>query len=218
MKNYGNALRSIRESKNMSLESLSDSTVSKSSLSKFERGQIDLTFKKLIGVLNRLNVSFSEFDLIANNYNLDPNTWLHNSVKSAYESESLITLNALAFHEKENWEKTKNIQHKLNFIMTQALIHDIDKTEVNHEDLDFISNYLFDCEIWGRYELVLYGNTMSALSYEMMLSLSKELIRKASFYKKVTSNYETILNIITNTIIIALEKNDKKPSLFFCFF
>ena len=67
MKNYGNALRSIRESKNMSLESLSDSTVSKSSLSKFERGQIDLTFKKLIGVLNRLNVSFSEFDLIANN-------------------------------------------------------------------------------------------------------------------------------------------------------
>lgn len=218
LNNYGFALRTIRESKNVSLESLSGSTISKSNLSKFETGQIDLTLNKFISVLNKLNVSFTEFELIANNYNLDTTSKLFDIVNTAYEMESILTLKGLAITEKDKWERDKNIRYKLNYIMIEALIHDIDKEKVNQEDVSFIIDYLFSCEIWGKYELVLYGNSMSILKYETIITLSKELIHKVNSYKKIMPNYETIINIITNTTIMSVEKNDKNTSFYFLSF
>lgn len=102
--------------------------------------------------------------------------------------------------------------------MIEALIYDIDKIKVNEEDISFIINCLFNCEIWGNYEMVLYGNSMSILNYETIVALSKELIHKVASYKKIMSNYETIINIITNTIIMSVERNDKNASFYFLSF
>ena len=62
----GRTLRKIRVGKQVSLSSLADDSLSKSQISRFERGESEISCIRLIHLLNKLNISLDEF-LIAHN-------------------------------------------------------------------------------------------------------------------------------------------------------
>lgn len=65
----GRTLRKIREGKNISLCSISDEYLSKSQISRFERGESEISCIRLINILDKLHVSLDEFMIIHENYN-----------------------------------------------------------------------------------------------------------------------------------------------------
>lgn len=64
--NFGLTLKKIRKSKKYSIEDLASIEVSKSAISRFERGEIDIAFSKLVMILDTLHVSTEEFISLAN--------------------------------------------------------------------------------------------------------------------------------------------------------
>src|SRR5699024_11715267 len=61
MKKYGGTLREIREQKGYSMQQLASGILSVSFLSKFERGESDISFAYITRLLERLSLSFEEF-------------------------------------------------------------------------------------------------------------------------------------------------------------
>lgn len=63
-KDLGKTLRTIRKGKQVSLNSLADENLSKSQISRFERGESEISCIRLINILDKLNVSIDEFMVI----------------------------------------------------------------------------------------------------------------------------------------------------------
>lgn len=218
MKNisYGRIIREIREGKKITLDMLADEVVSKSMLSKFERDQADISLSRFIHIIGKLHITFAEFFLLVNSFEKDDFELFNSIVREAYENESMIILDRIISEQEVKWKEKQIIYYKLNAIMVKALKNNIkaEKNLILNEDINILSNYLFDCENWGNYELNLYGNSMSILPYEFIVTLSKELISKVSVFQNSQGNLEKILNLIINTILICLKERDLKSALF----
>ncbi|WP_201726277.1 helix-turn-helix domain-containing protein, partial [Lactobacillus helveticus] len=63
---FGKTLRKIRKNKQVSICSISDENLSKSQISRFERGESEISCIRLINILDKLNISIEEFMIIHN--------------------------------------------------------------------------------------------------------------------------------------------------------
>ena len=84
-KKYGKAFRTIRNQRAFKLTSFENVGISKSALSKFERGQSMLKFDKLILALNELSVTLAEYEQYLNDFQLNAHEQLlQNIAQSLY--------------------------------------------------------------------------------------------------------------------------------------
>lgn len=57
----GKTLRKIRKSKQVSINSIADEHLSKSQISRFERGESEISCIRLINILDKLHITLDEF-------------------------------------------------------------------------------------------------------------------------------------------------------------
>ena len=57
----GKTLRKVRQGKQITLCSVADENLSKSQISRFERGESEISCIRLINILNKLHISLDEF-------------------------------------------------------------------------------------------------------------------------------------------------------------
>lgn len=89
MKNYGEAFRYFRKLNGYSLEHAAADSISKSQLSRFERGETEISISKFFEILSNINVSIENFCNYLDNYkrselddflvNLSPNFYSLNT-------------------------------------------------------------------------------------------------------------------------------------------
>ncbi|HEO6964476.1 TPA: helix-turn-helix transcriptional regulator, partial [Streptococcus agalactiae] len=60
-KELGKTLRRLRKGKKVSISSLADEHLSKSQISRFERGESEITCSRLLNILDKLNITIDEF-------------------------------------------------------------------------------------------------------------------------------------------------------------
>lgn len=63
----GITLRKIRKGKKISLSSIADSNLSKSQISRFERGESEISYIRLINILDKLHITLDEFIILHDN-------------------------------------------------------------------------------------------------------------------------------------------------------
>lgn len=63
----GITLRKIRKGKQISLCSIADSNLSKSQISRFERGESEISCIRLINILDKLHITLDEFIILHDN-------------------------------------------------------------------------------------------------------------------------------------------------------
>lgn len=63
----GITLRKIRKGKQISLCSIADDNLSKSQISRFERGESEISCIRLINILDKLHISLDEFLILHDN-------------------------------------------------------------------------------------------------------------------------------------------------------
>ncbi|SJZ54964.1 transcriptional activator, Rgg/GadR/MutR family, C-terminal domain-containing protein [Pilibacter termitis] len=86
---------------------------------------------------------------------------------------------------------------------------------LSEEEKQKISTYLFSIEEWGVYQLLLYLNSMATFNVEMILSLSKDLLSRTSFYKVIPKNRRLIIRILLNSITVFLENRNMRYAKYF---
>ncbi|AXJ13291.1 helix-turn-helix domain-containing protein [Streptococcus pluranimalium] len=186
--NLGQTLRKIRQSKNITITQLEDGCLSKSQISRFERGESEISCIRLINLLNKLNVTIDEFIAIHNSNMLPQFQTLIHNIKRLYSRNDVESLKILLnVNSKYN---TKSLENTMLKSILFTLTPNISPSE---EELIELSDYLFSVEIWGFYEIVLLGNCIRSLSYDTVFLLTKEMVK----------NYRFSLNNKTNKILVS---------------
>ncbi|WP_432361013.1 helix-turn-helix domain-containing protein [Sporosarcina sp. UB5] len=208
MKAYGETLRQIREQKGLTMKELSDGICSVSFLSKFERGDSDITLGLFTRLLEKLMVGFDEFLFVHRDFQPSRLEQFFKAVSSAYQRRDSDVLRKLKEQELKKWKQTgvKTYQYHVLMIQVFEMIVDnkaIDE-EINKEHIQSLADYLFHVEVWGHYEFMLYNTTILFLNTDMVLQLSRTAYEKSIRYREFQKVDDLIATIIMNTIIYLL--------------
>lgn len=89
--NPGLTLRKVRKSKQISLCYVADEHLSKSKISRFERGESEMIYSRLINILDKLNISLDEFLILHDNdyTNTKSLTSLLQSIRKQYSIKNI---------------------------------------------------------------------------------------------------------------------------------
>lgn len=166
--NIGQTIKTIRLNKNIKVNNLYSSLLSRQAALKFESGASDTTVSKFLIILDRLNLSLEEFQslyLSSDNKNFYYTTqYINLFYKKDIEALKSLSKEAEIEYKKTNLEKF-NHYSALTLLMIDYLSN---KEETNHLALKVIVDYLFTCEEWGYYEITLFTNSLIYIPSEFV--------------------------------------------------
>ncbi|EGQ2915766.1 Rgg/GadR/MutR family transcriptional regulator, partial [Staphylococcus pseudintermedius] len=158
----GITLRKVRNGKQISLCSLADEHLSKSQISRFERGESEISCIRLINILDKLHITLDEFLILHNEGYTKTESFANlvqyirkqyllqniDNIKSLLSAPSNYTLNS--------FEKT----------MVKSILYTMDSNIFpTDEELLQLTDYLFKVKKWGYYEIILLGNCVRTINY-----------------------------------------------------
>ncbi|WP_083301312.1 Rgg/GadR/MutR family transcriptional regulator [Streptococcus sp. HMSC034E03] len=218
MKNYGEAFRYFRKLNGYSLEYAASDSISKSQLSRFERGENEISLSTFFELLSNINVSIENFCNYLEHYkrselddflvNLSPN----------FYSLNTKGLEEIKNEQQKLFEKSGGKIHRINTIMVQGLLNQIDCNHIdcnhidcNHivsrEDLNLVYDYLFQKERWESYEITLIGNLYHLFEIDYIYMVGKEILERTHYYEKIGKNRNLVVSACLNFWFSCLENS-----------
>lgn len=208
MKNYGEAFRYFRKLNGYSLEYAAADSISKSQLSRFERGENEISLSTFFELLSNINVSIENFCNYLEHYkrselddflvNLSPN----------FYSLNTKGLEEIKNEQQKLFEKSGEKTHKINTIMVQGLLNQIDCNHaVSRDDLNLVYDYLFQKERWEYYEIMLIGNLYHLFEIDYIYMVGQEILERTHYYEKIGKNRNLVVSACLNFWFCCLENS-----------
>lgn len=208
----GKVIREIRLSKKLKVKNVYNNILERPSVSKFEKGISDTTSEKFFKILDNLNISLEEFFFRYNQNNESEDfDFLQNYTKFFYDDD----VNSLRKLENEMYQKYKQYQQdKLLYysILANLTISSISKEALDEQKLKILTEYLFRCEDWNYFEIILFTNSMDFFSKDTILLLYKRLRDKLEEFKQIRKYNNELFVLVNNILVIFLIANDLNTS------
>jgi Rgg/GadR/MutR family transcriptional activator len=201
----GITLRKVRKGKQISLCSVADEHLSKSQISRFERGESEISCVRLINILDKLHITLDEF-LILHDEDYKKTESFANLVqyiRKQYSSQNINNIACLL-------SNTSN--YNLNSIektMVKSILHTMDSTITpSNEELLQLTDYLFKVEKWGYYEIILLGNCVRSINYNSYFLLTKEMLNNYIYTSLNKTNKRIVTQLAINCFILSIDKEE----------
>lgn len=204
----GLILKQIRTNKGISLQDAAKDIVTSSYLSKVEHGENEISFSKMLLLLNRLNVSMSEYMTEYETHIPDFETAINRDLTAAYESLSIEQLKIIQNKIMHEWNKEKSSNIYNQYIIAKVFIADLSDNDLAPQDIAYIQNYLFNIEQWSRYEYWFFSTTLIRLPENVILALARDLLLKSDFSSKNIQNLDTYTGLLLNIAIKGIHNNN----------
>ena len=201
----GITLRKVRKGKQISLCSVADEHLSKSQISRFERGESDISCIRLINILDKLHITLDEFLVLHNedytNAELFAN--LVQYIRKQYSSHNIKNIAALlsdsSLYTLNSFEKT----------MIKSILHTMDSSIIpSNKELLQLTDYLFKVEKWGYYEITLLGNCVRTINYNSYFLLTKEMLNNYIYSSLNKTNKRIVTQLAINCLILSVDKEE----------
>lgn len=203
----GKTLRKIRKGKQISLCSIADSNLSKSQISRFERGESEISCIRLINILDKLHISLDEFLIIHNNNSTKTESFgdLIQHIRKLYSSQKFDSIIKLlsnsSSYNLNSFEKT----------MVKSILYTINNNFApSEEELLQLTDYLFKVENWGYYEIILLGNCVRTVKYNSYFLLTIEMLKNYIYSSLNKTNKRLVTQLAINCLIISIDKNESQ--------
>ena len=202
MKQYGETFRQIREQKGYTMRQIADGILSVSFLSKFERGESDISLTYITRLLEKLSMSFEEFFYLHDGVGPEQLEYFFDKADESYVQRDLNQLRELRKIALEKWETYGLEAFRCNTLMLDVYESIIqgELVDSNDDAIDALYHYLFHVEVWGYYELRLYNSTMLLMPMEMVMTLSKTALEKSNHFGKLQKNDHIMIRTLLNTL------------------
>ncbi|MBE5906304.1 MAG: helix-turn-helix domain-containing protein [Lachnospiraceae bacterium] len=180
--NLGKKFHEFRTNRNISLKQVADESVSVSQLSRFERGESDLSVTKFFHALENMKAEISEFMAVVKDYEQTETIRFMSQLVPLEYKRDTVGFQRLFDEQKENFAKNPSVyQYHLNMILAQGFICKCDETvPFPKEYMDEISDYLFTVEKWQIYELILIGNLYLFMDIPLLHRMGQEIVKNFS--------------------------------------
>lgn len=224
MTNFGEIFKKFRESRGLKLKDVAKAGISTSQLSRFEKGETDLTISKFMLILDEINMPIDEFMYAVHDFHRDELNELLSKIRHFVSNHDVEGMKKLLYSQMESDPKQEKF-HKLNIILLKIRLQDLSgENYYNEKDLKNLTDYLFSVEYWGYYELLIFANTLDVLKHDVFMVLSREMSRRSDFYKEIPNNRRLISTMLLNGYITCVEREKFLDALYFekqlnqCFF
>ena len=197
--NLGQVFKNLRTNRHISLKQAADDVVSVSQLSRFERGESDLSVGKFLTALGNMKIEVREFMDAVNNYrHTEQIRFMHALIPLEY-ARDIEGFRQLRMEEDEKFRKHPEIYHyHLNSILLQGFICKCDPSiPFPKEYVDQVTDYLFTTEDWNIYELILIGNLYLFIDIPLLHRMGQEILKRQDYYCEIGSQK----NIVTLTLL-----------------
>ena len=185
MPNYeqlGKVFHDFRTNRSVSLKQIADENVSASQISRFERGESDISLSRFLRVLDNMHVEMNEFmAAVRGNDKTETIRFMSQLVPLEYQRDK-AGFQRLFREQKSKYEKNPSVyQYRLNMILAQSFICKCDETvPFPKEYMDEVTDYLFSVEEWKIYELILIGNLYLFMDIPLLDRMGREIVANHS--------------------------------------
>ena len=168
LKKFGEIYKLFRESRKITLREIEYKGISRSQLSRFEKGETDLTITKFLLALEQINVPIEEFMYVANDFKRDHFYQLIDEVKQCFLKRNVAKLHKMLIKLMENDDLS--IFSTIEIIFLKIKLQELSNEEYfSDTDINRITDYLFSVDYWGMFEILLFGNIMYIFNHETVL-------------------------------------------------
>ncbi|EFW00192.1 transcriptional activator, Rgg/GadR/MutR family domain protein [Streptococcus australis ATCC 700641] len=198
----GKTLRKVRQGKQITLCSVADENLSKSQISRFERGESEISCIRLINILNKLHISLDEFIILHEKDNNHTKSFAHliHYIRNQYSLQNMESISKLLSNSSNynlnSFERT----------MVKSILHTVDqKVFPSDEEILNLTDYLFQVESWGYYEIILLGNCVRTVQYSSYFLLTKEMLKNYIYSSLNKTNKRLVTQLAINCLILSID-------------
>ncbi|MBG9367116.1 Rgg/GadR/MutR family transcriptional regulator [Streptococcus sp. NLN64] len=208
MKSFGEVFKQFRQSRGLSLRSISNKDLSVSQLSRFENGQSDLTISKFKIALDEINMPMSEFTYAVQDFKRDELQDLIHKMDLYVLRNDVVSMRHL-LETRPVKPKLRRLFHELNTIIIKIKLEEMTGDAiVSEHDLSVLTDYLIGVEYWGYYELLLFMHSMHRFRHSLFMTLTKEMMSRSEFYKELPLNRRMINYLVLEAFVLACERQE----------
>ena len=201
----GITLRKVRNGKQISLCSVADEHLSKSQISRFERGESEISCIRLINILDKLHITLDEFLILHDQDYTQTESFanLVQYIRKQYSSQNINNIQSLlsdsSNYTLDSFEKT----------MVKSILHTMDSSIIPSDDeLLQLTDYLFKVEKWGYYEIILLGNCVRTINYNSYFLLTKEMLKNYIYSSLNKTNKQIVTQLAINCLILSIDMEE----------
>lgn len=218
MQNLGEVFKELRKSRNVSLQEATGGEFTYSMLSKFERGEADLSSMKLITALDNIHSDLNEFMYLVRGFSQKKVLAFQENIWDLYDREGIDSLHALYEETIQKYRSSGEKSYLLQMIRIKSLLVFFDsEIRATDEELNFLYDYFFTIDIWGNYELELFSTISTLFPLPLYFKYSREMLQKTDLLGSLPSNKVGIDTILINGLFKAIEEKDKLKADYFVF-
>ena len=199
-KELGQTFKELRNNRHIPLKQVADHRVSLSQLSRFERGESELSVSKFLAALENIHVEVKEFmDALSGYQHSEQIRFMSQLIDLEYRRD-IEGFRQMQAKETEKFREHPDRQwHQLNSILLQGFICKCDDSiPFPKEDLDLVTDYLFATENWNIYELILIGNLYLFIEIPLLHLMGQEILKRRHFYKEIATHRHLVLMTMLN--------------------
>lgn len=218
MQNLGEVFKELRKSRNVSLQEATGGEFTYSMLSKFERGEADLSSMKLITALDNIHSDLNEFMYLVRGFSQKKALAFQENLWELYDREGIDSLHSLYEETTQKYRSSGETSYLLQMIRIKSLLVFFDsEIRATDEELTFLYDYFFTIDIWGNYELELFSTISTLFPLPLYFKYSREMLQKTDLLGSLPSNKVGIDTILINGLFKAIEEKDKLKADYFVF-
>lgn len=218
MQNLGEVFKELRKSRNVSLQEATGGEFTYSMLSKFERGEADLSSMKLITALDNIHSDLNEFMYLVRGFSQKKVLAFQENLWNLYDREGIDSLHSLYEETTQKYRSSGETSYLLQMIRIKSLLVFFDsEIRATDEELTFLYDYFFTIDIWGNYELELFSTISTLFPLPLYFKYSREMLQKTDLLGSLPSNKVGIDTILMNGLFKAIEEKDKLKADYFVF-
>lgn len=218
MQNLGEVFKELRKSRNVSLQEATGGEFTYSMLSKFERGEADLSSMKLITALDNIHSDLNEFMYLVRGFSQKQFLAFQENLWELYDREGIDSLHSLYEETTQKYRSSAKKSYLLQMIRIKSLLVFFDsEIRATDEELTFLYDYFFTIDIWGNYELELFSTISTLFPLPLYFKYSREMLQKTDLLGSLPSNRVGIDTILINGLFKAIEEKDKLKADYFIF-
>ncbi|KGR75269.1 helix-turn-helix domain-containing protein [Ureibacillus sinduriensis] len=201
----GTVIKEIRMSKNIPSNKVYRNILTRPAIAKFEKGLSDTSVEKFFLILEALNITLEEFEVLY--YKAENKDFQYTKqYAEAYYNKNIDELRKIAQGAKKDFEFTGNVKYRHYQAIVLLLIDQLKDNHENENEQVIIRDYLMGCNTWGYYEITLFTNTIAFHSLELIDSVYSRAINTLLLLKNLKRYRNEIalmlFNILEKTIIV----------------
>jgi Rgg/GadR/MutR family transcriptional activator len=197
---YGRIFRQIRKQKHVPLSYFQKVGITKSVISKFERGETMMSFERVQAALQAIDVSLTEYELILNNFISDFQETFLDEIENAAIYQDFNKLNKL-------YEESKGTGNRFLVLSTKAQLQGLEEVEISE-----LVDYLKKVDHWGYLELCLLYTILDYLNPTLLKEIVKEYLT-INYTHNTVYKYRRKFYLICFSIILNLIGQDDREGV-----